>query len=51
MPNVKGVIDLNEPLSHANWTTDGIHLGQQGYALWLTALVSGMRKALGRQPS
>jgi len=46
-PNVKAVIDLNKPLSGANWTTDGIHFGQEGYALWTKALVKGVSAALG----
>jgi lysophospholipase L1-like esterase len=46
-PNVKAVIDLNEPLSSANWTTDGIHLGAQGYALWSKVMVEGVSDALG----
>jgi lysophospholipase L1-like esterase len=46
-PNVKAVIDLNEPLSSANLTTDGIHLGPQGYALWSKAMVEGVSDALG----
>jgi hypothetical protein len=50
-PNVKAVIDLNSPLSGANWTTDGIHFGERGYALWSTALVNGMIRALGCQSS
>jgi lysophospholipase L1-like esterase len=46
-PNVKAVIDLNKPFSGANWTTDGIHLGKEGYALWMKALVDGVSDALG----
>jgi len=46
-PNVKAVIDLNEPLSGANLTTDGIHLGAEGYALWTKAMVDGVSNALG----
>jgi lysophospholipase L1-like esterase len=46
-PDVKAVIDLNGPLSSANWTTDGIHLGPQGYALWSKAMVEGLSDALG----
>jgi hypothetical protein len=46
-PNVKAVIDLNEPLSAANWTTDGIHLGPEGYVLWTKAMVDGVSDALG----
>src|SRR5258708_35432179 len=46
-PNVKGVIDLNESLAGSNWTTDGIHLGQPGYALWSKTMVQGVSDALG----
>lgn len=46
-PNTLAVIDLNEPLSGANWTTDGIHLGHAGYDLWTHAMVNGVRNALG----
>jgi hypothetical protein len=46
-PNTKAVIDLNEPLSAANWTTDGIHLGSAGYDLWTNALIDGISNALG----
>jgi lysophospholipase L1-like esterase len=49
-PNVKAVIDLNKPLSAANWTTDGIHLGAEGYALWTKAMVEGVSEALGCHP-
>ena len=45
--NVKAVIDLNRPLSGANWTTDGIHFGHEGYALWTKALADGVSDALG----
>jgi hypothetical protein len=45
-PNPKAVIDLNEPLSGANWTTDGIHLGAAGNALWTKAVVDGVRRVL-----
>jgi hypothetical protein len=44
-PNAKSVIDLNAPLADANLTTDGIHLGQAGYTLWLQAMVEGIRRA------
>jgi lysophospholipase L1-like esterase len=47
-PNVKAVIDLNKPLSGTNWTTDGIHFGPEGYALWTKAFVEGVRDALSR---
>lgn len=46
-PNVRSVIDLNKPLSSANWTTDGIHFGHEGYALWTQALLEGLSDALG----
>lgn len=46
-PNIRAVIDLNEPLAGANWTTDGIHFGPEGYALWTQALLKGMNNALG----
>ena len=45
-PNTKAVIDLNEPLSGADWTTDGIHLGAAGNALWTRAMVDGIERAL-----
>jgi lysophospholipase L1-like esterase len=45
-PNTKAMIDLNEPLSGANWTTDGIHLGAAGNALWTKAMVDGVRRVL-----
>ena len=46
IPNTKTVIDLNEPLSGADWTTDGIHLGAAGSALWTKAMVDGVRRVL-----
>jgi hypothetical protein len=45
-PNAKAVIDLNEPLSGANWTTDGIHLGSAGNELWTRAMVDGVENVL-----
>jgi hypothetical protein len=33
-PNIKAVIDVNAPLSGANFTTDGVHLNPAGYAFW-----------------
>jgi lysophospholipase L1-like esterase len=45
-PNTKAVIDLNEPFSEANWTTDGIHFGPAGYDLWTHAMVDGVKNAL-----
>jgi lysophospholipase L1-like esterase len=44
-PTAKSVIDLNAPLADVNLTTDGIHLGQAGYTLWLQAMVEGIRRA------
>lgn len=46
-PKVSAVIDLNTPLAGANWTTDGIHLGPEGYALWTQALLKGVNNVLG----
>jgi hypothetical protein len=45
-PNATAVIDLNEPLSGANWTTDGIHLGSAGNELWTRAMVDGVGNVL-----
>jgi hypothetical protein len=46
-PNVTAVIDLNQPLSAANWTTDGIHFGPEGYSRWTKAMIEGISAALG----
>jgi hypothetical protein len=46
-PNASSVIDLNEPLSGTNLTTDGIHLGEDGYARWVKAMVEGIGDAIG----
>jgi GDSL-like Lipase/Acylhydrolase family len=46
-PNVKAVINLNKPLSGANWTTDGIHFGHEGHAFWTKALVDAVGDELG----
>ena len=46
-PNATNVIDLNEPLSAPDATSDGIHLNEQGYALWMNAMVGGIRNTLG----
>jgi lysophospholipase L1-like esterase len=46
-PGRRGVIDLNTPLSSADLTTDGIHLGEDGYALWMRAMIEGITKAEG----
>jgi lysophospholipase L1-like esterase len=45
--NIRAVIDLNAPLSAANFTTDGVHLNGAGYALWRSSLLKGMEAALG----
>ncbi len=46
-PNIRAVINLDEPLSSANWTTDGIHFGPAGYDIWTNAMVDGVKNALG----
>ena len=46
-PSATGVIDLNSALSGANWTTDGIHFGPDGYAIWKKTVVDGIHGALG----
>jgi lysophospholipase L1-like esterase len=46
-PNIRAVIDLNAPLSAANFTTDGVHLNPAGYALWRSSLLKGIEAALG----
>jgi hypothetical protein len=46
-PSATGVIDLNSALSGADWTTDGIHFGPDGYAIWKKTMVDGIRSALG----
>jgi lysophospholipase L1-like esterase len=46
-PNVRSVIDLNAPLSGANFTVDGVHLNPAGYALWRRNIVKGIEAALG----
>jgi GDSL-like Lipase/Acylhydrolase family len=46
-PERRGVIDLNTALSNADLTTDGIHLGADGYALWLKTMIEGIAKAEG----
>jgi lysophospholipase L1-like esterase len=45
--NIKAVIDLNAPLSGANFTTDGVHLTPAGYALWRSKIFNGIEAALG----
>jgi hypothetical protein len=46
-PEIRGMIDLNAALSDSNLTTDGIHLGKDGYARWVRAMVEGMTSVLG----
>jgi lysophospholipase L1-like esterase len=46
-PKAVAVIDVNEPLSSADYTTDGIHFGVAGYSLWTKAIAGGMSHALG----
>jgi lysophospholipase L1-like esterase len=46
-PNIRSVIDLNAPLSAANFTMDGVHLTPAGYALWRKSLLKGIEAALG----
>ena len=46
-PNIKAVVDLNAPLSGANFTTDGVHLNPAGYALWRSNILKGIEAALG----
>ena len=46
-PNIRTVIDLNAPLSGANFTIDGVHLSAAGYALWTGAVLRGVEAALG----
>jgi hypothetical protein len=46
-PEIRGIIDLNAALSDANLTTDGIHLGTGGYALWMKAMIEGITRAQG----
>jgi lysophospholipase L1-like esterase len=45
-PIAVGVIDLNQPLSGPQLTSDGIHLNKKGYAMWISAMVAGIRDAL-----
>jgi lysophospholipase L1-like esterase len=44
---MKAVIDLNAPLSGANFTTDGVHLNPAGYELWTSKILNGIEAALG----
>src|SRR5215471_19973694 len=46
-PNKRAVIDLNAPLSAANFTFDGVHLNPAGYALWRSNILKGIEAALG----
>jgi lysophospholipase L1-like esterase len=46
-PNIKAVIELNAPLSGANFTTDGVHLNPAGYALWRSEILKGIEATLG----
>ena len=46
-PRIKTVIDLNAPLSGANFTMDGVHLNPAGYALWTSKILNGIETALG----
>ncbi len=46
-PNATDVIDLYIALSDRNWTTDGIHFGTDGYAIWTNTLVEAISGALG----
>ena len=46
-PNIKAVIDLNAPLSGANFTIDGVHLNPAGYAFWTDKIFDGIEAALG----
>jgi hypothetical protein len=46
-PSATDVIDLNTTLSGADWTTDGIHFGPDGYALWMKTMVEVIRGVLG----
>jgi lysophospholipase L1-like esterase len=46
-PNTKAVIDLNAPLSGANFTFDGVHLDPAGYGLWRSNMLKGIEAALG----
>jgi hypothetical protein len=46
-PNIRAVIDLNAPLSAANFTMDGVHLNPAGYALWRSNILKGIEAALG----
>jgi GDSL-like lipase/acylhydrolase family protein len=47
MAGAEATIDLYEPMTDANFTTDGIHLNAQGYVLWTKVMMQGLEKALG----
>jgi lysophospholipase L1-like esterase len=40
-------IDVTEPLTTDNLTSDGIHLKAEGYVLWNHAVSQGIMRALG----
>ena len=46
-PKASSVIDHNQPLSSTDLTTDGIHFGEAGYAIWIKAMTEGITHALG----
>jgi lysophospholipase L1-like esterase len=46
-PEAGSVIDLNEPLSSTNFTSDGIHFGEAGYAVWIKTMTEGITHTLG----
>jgi hypothetical protein len=46
-PEAGSVIDLNGPLSSTNLTSDGIHFGEAGYAIWIKAMTDGITHTLG----
>jgi lysophospholipase L1-like esterase len=50
-PSAAGMIDLNSALSDASWTTDGIHFGPDGYAIWTKTVVDGIMMHLAAQIS
>jgi lysophospholipase L1-like esterase len=45
--NASSVIDLNDPVSGSDLTTDGVHLGEDGYTRWVKAMVEGINGAIG----
>jgi lysophospholipase L1-like esterase len=46
-PEAGSVIDLNEPLSSINFTSDGIHFGAAGYAVWIKTMTESITNTLG----